>query len=334
MRFLSISGRMGRRQYFLHNFSSFLILMLLILFAAYIEENISKAAGKIFYNLAAVYLIIYFVSGISASIRRLHDLDRGGSGAFLLFIPLINFIFGLQLLFEKGTDGPNKYGDDPLEKTKQNAHSGILSQYVKKNSKAVYGTMVIAAALTLLITIYKNILKDEKSTLDISDNYKIPEQPSIFSASESSETHKQSDIAVAATEQYIISYEILHKLLANLYEESLVTSKMIDITADSAIHTLTFSKGEQGIIITMETYPLVDEYERRLLEFGFRKAHLSRTDKKERYKLMEYKEYYLNQEVIHMQIGTDFNSILYFVNYILKNFYLLEDRKNLTVNLR
>ena len=31
----------------------------------------------------------------------------------LLFIPIVNIVFGLYMLFADGTVGPNQYGDDP-----------------------------------------------------------------------------------------------------------------------------------------------------------------------------------------------------------------------------
>ena len=48
-------------------------------------------------------------------IRRLHDLDRSGWCGLLLLIPLVNIVIGHELSYDKGTDGPNRYGPDPLE---------------------------------------------------------------------------------------------------------------------------------------------------------------------------------------------------------------------------
>jgi len=52
-------------------------------------------------------------------IGRLHDLNYSGwiSIPFLLvalFVPPLGMIAGLYLLFKKGTEGKNKYGEDPL----------------------------------------------------------------------------------------------------------------------------------------------------------------------------------------------------------------------------
>ncbi len=59
--------------------------------------------------VAAVYIAIVL------GIKRCHD--RGRTGWFLLvnFIPLLNFWPAIELTFFKGTEGPNKYGSDPLQ---------------------------------------------------------------------------------------------------------------------------------------------------------------------------------------------------------------------------
>ena len=54
------------------------------------------------------------VGAIMAAIRRLHDLNRSGWFLIAAIIPLLNFVLGIYLLFFKGTEGYNQYGEDPL----------------------------------------------------------------------------------------------------------------------------------------------------------------------------------------------------------------------------
>lgn len=63
---------------------------------------------------------IGFIVGVGAAVvqallvvRRLHDLDKPGWQYFLMWIPLYNIYLGLVLLFVKGTEGQNQYGEDP-----------------------------------------------------------------------------------------------------------------------------------------------------------------------------------------------------------------------------
>lgn len=55
--------------------------------------------------------------GVNASlgVRRCHDLDKSGWWMLLGCIPVINFFFGIYLLFFAGTVGYNQYGPDPLD---------------------------------------------------------------------------------------------------------------------------------------------------------------------------------------------------------------------------
>lgn len=48
------------------------------------------------------------------SIRRLHDLNRPGWWCIGFFIPMINFVLSIYLIFFKGTKGPNQFRPDPL----------------------------------------------------------------------------------------------------------------------------------------------------------------------------------------------------------------------------
>ena len=56
-------------------------------------------------------------AGVCITIKRLHDLNRPGWHWWLLAIPFYNFYLGLVLLFQKGTQGANQFGRDPLSGT-------------------------------------------------------------------------------------------------------------------------------------------------------------------------------------------------------------------------
>ncbi|MEZ4726844.1 MAG: DUF805 domain-containing protein [Caldilineaceae bacterium] len=48
------------------------------------------------------------------TVKRLHDLDRPGTHYWLLFLPIYNLYLAVILLFKRGTEGHNAYGEDPL----------------------------------------------------------------------------------------------------------------------------------------------------------------------------------------------------------------------------
>lgn len=68
----------------------------------------------IFAPVGAIMLLAAFIGNIMLMVRRLHDLDKSGWWNLIILIPYVDIIFGLYLTFAKGTDGDNKYGQDPL----------------------------------------------------------------------------------------------------------------------------------------------------------------------------------------------------------------------------
>ena len=71
------------------------------------EENFLMKAMEV-----AVYFV-WFISYLTLVTRRLHDLDKKEWLIVLSLIPLVNVLFALYLLFFPGTEGRNKYGEQP-----------------------------------------------------------------------------------------------------------------------------------------------------------------------------------------------------------------------------
>ncbi len=69
-----------------------------------------------------IVFIIYFVMVLFTAwlmiciyAKRWHDLGKSGWWTLILFVPLIGFIWALvECGCFKGTEGANKYGEDPL----------------------------------------------------------------------------------------------------------------------------------------------------------------------------------------------------------------------------
>ena len=47
--------------------------------------------------------------------RRLNDLDQSGWWGIMMLIPLLNFFFGLYLVFAPGSKGSNSFGPAPCK---------------------------------------------------------------------------------------------------------------------------------------------------------------------------------------------------------------------------
>ena len=61
-------------------------------------------------------LVIYIAFILSLYIRRWHDLGHSGWMSLLSFIPLINLVALLYLLFACGDEGMNAYGEPNVGK--------------------------------------------------------------------------------------------------------------------------------------------------------------------------------------------------------------------------
>ena len=70
--------------------------------------------------LATIGILLYFAAIIGVSIanimlyiKRAHERNRTGWYMLLTMIPFIGIIWSIELLFFKGTEGTNQYGEDP-----------------------------------------------------------------------------------------------------------------------------------------------------------------------------------------------------------------------------
>jgi len=123
-------GRASRSEYWFSILAYALIqnvLSLILIFTMNFttEENINN-----FY-----YLVIYFVSVVyftipilSVSCRRMHDLNRSSTWLHLYLLPTVNLfaVIFFQIMFcLKGTNGPNRFGEDPNDQTKDFKNSCI-----------------------------------------------------------------------------------------------------------------------------------------------------------------------------------------------------------------
>ena len=82
-------------------------------------EEMNKKIGGFFsfgalgINILLMVLLTWI--SICLGIKRLHDIGWSGWWIILMFVPFVNIVISLILLFKRGTFGENKYGPDPLE---------------------------------------------------------------------------------------------------------------------------------------------------------------------------------------------------------------------------
>lgn len=114
--FFTFKGRLNRQSYIFRGL--FLGLVNLIVDALISWPVNVNDPGALDYMLIFVSIginVTFFVGSLAIAARRLHDLDTSGWWLLLSLVPVVNIGFGIYILFMKGTQGPNKYGADPLQ---------------------------------------------------------------------------------------------------------------------------------------------------------------------------------------------------------------------------
>ena len=66
--------------------------------------------GTLFQSLYWIYVLVWFIPGLSMGIRRLHDIGRSGWWILFSFIPIIGTIVLIVWQATKGNYGDNVYG--------------------------------------------------------------------------------------------------------------------------------------------------------------------------------------------------------------------------------
>jgi len=75
-------------------------------------SKVSEELAIVLFGIAGIGAII---CNFSLTVRRWHDLNRSGWWTIALFIPWVDLVVGLYLIFAPGTKGANDYGEDPLK---------------------------------------------------------------------------------------------------------------------------------------------------------------------------------------------------------------------------
>ncbi len=123
-RYAEFTGRSCRQEYWMfYLFNILVVIGLMLLFAlvggfsggAEGPSGLAMGVGGI---LLLGWLGLFFIPTIAVTVRRLHDQDKSGWFILIQFIPYVGGIIIFIFMCLKGTDGPNRFGDDPLNPQK------------------------------------------------------------------------------------------------------------------------------------------------------------------------------------------------------------------------
>ena len=126
-KYVTFSGRAARSEYWYFILFSYLLMLgvvaLFFLFGGVraMETGQFNAAHYVLFAAYVVIALGLFLPSISVLVRRFHDRNMSGWWvlAFMVLsgVPFVGILVSIGLivlLCLKGTDGENKFGDDPL----------------------------------------------------------------------------------------------------------------------------------------------------------------------------------------------------------------------------
>lgn len=118
-KFFALKGRIGRMRYLAYGMVVSVIGCLLI-FPPMIMMIASGERASPDHMLLAFRLssLILALPNMIIMKRRLNDLDHSGWWALLFFVPIVNALLGLYLLFRPGREALNRFGPPPAPNTR------------------------------------------------------------------------------------------------------------------------------------------------------------------------------------------------------------------------
>lgn len=105
--YVGFSGRAPRSEYWYW-----------VLFALIVSVCLSLLDRSLFPDmqqspLASIFSLLTFLPALAVAVRRLHDIDRTGWWV-LISLTVIGIILLIVWFCMRGTQGPNRFGNDPL----------------------------------------------------------------------------------------------------------------------------------------------------------------------------------------------------------------------------
>jgi uncharacterized membrane protein YhaH (DUF805 family) len=130
--FLGFEGRINRQPFWLGLLAMMILTWILefVLFSIFgvnlvpvdpsATPEVAAAAAMEMMNKMALPLGLLFLitlwPALAIYTKRWHDRDKSGWWSLIMFVPIIGAIwFLIECGFLRGTDGPNRFGNDPLD---------------------------------------------------------------------------------------------------------------------------------------------------------------------------------------------------------------------------
>ena len=108
--YCNFEGRAPRSEYWW--FALFAVLLGIV--TSIIDGILGTVTANGIGLISSIASLALIIPSIAVAVRRLHDTDRSGWFYLLNFIPIIGWIVLIIFFVQQGTNGRNRFGDDPL----------------------------------------------------------------------------------------------------------------------------------------------------------------------------------------------------------------------------
>jgi uncharacterized membrane protein YhaH (DUF805 family) len=106
-KYVTFSGRARRAEYWWFVLFSFIVSLVLTV----IDFGVLGSEVGLLGNIWSLAVLL---PSLAVAARRLHDTDRSAWWLLIFLLPLIGFIVLIVFFAQKGTEGGNRFGQDPL----------------------------------------------------------------------------------------------------------------------------------------------------------------------------------------------------------------------------
>lgn len=129
--FYSRHGRIGRIRFLSYSVLLWLATMAILAVLGIIYAVfIGLGSDVLIAIISTIIVVVYFAGSLVITflpaVRRLNDLNRTGWLSLLLFVPFLNFLLWLYLIFAPGDEDSNDYGAPALPPTTMHTVLALL----------------------------------------------------------------------------------------------------------------------------------------------------------------------------------------------------------------
>jgi len=107
-KYATLEGRASRAEYW--SFAAMQLVVPIACVALHVLANRFAGTWTPFLLLAALHSLVTIVPGFAVTIRRLHDVGKGGAAVLWTLVPAVGGLVLLYFLIRSGEPSPNRFG--------------------------------------------------------------------------------------------------------------------------------------------------------------------------------------------------------------------------------